>query len=267
MHTTRLDDGTEVFCLRKSEARAIDGHVEAYLRSAGPIGPNAVVIDIGANIGLFAVRVAKALGPHSKVFAFEPVPPIFDVLSANIARHAPGQVTPLQMAMGRTEGSLQMTYYPRSPALSTAHPDIWGEQAELLTHAVQGGARHSTEVPLLGRLLPRFAARLIARYLRGQAQQLEVPKGTVSTLMREQGLTSVDLLKVDVEGAELEVLEGVANEHWPHIRRVVAEVHDVDGRVEKISALLRAAGFQHLKVEVEPGFEQSDVRNVYAMRN
>ena len=45
---------------------------------------------------------------------------------------------------------------------------------------------------------------------------------------------SVDLLKVDVERAEKEVLEGILPSDWPKIRQVAMEVHDVDGGLQTV---------------------------------
>jgi hypothetical protein len=75
----------------------------------------------------------------------------------------------------------------------------------------------------------------------------------------EQLLTELDapvsgpihLLKVDVEGAELIVLEGVSDAVWARIRQVVVEVHDVDNRLEVIKRMLAAKGFDKLAVESE----------------
>lgn len=68
---------------------------------------------------------------------------------------------------------------------------------------------------------------------------------TVSALLRrpELGLgNGVDLLKVDVERAELAVLRGVDAADWPRIRQVSMEVHDVDGQLERVLDLLRTQG-------------------------
>jgi hypothetical protein len=51
------------------------------------------------------------------------------------------------------------------------------------------------------------------------------------------------LLKVDVEGDELNVLLGIDAAHWPMIRQVVVEVHDVDGRLHDVCRLLRGVGY------------------------
>jgi len=48
---------------------------------------------------------------------------------------------------------------------------------------------------------------------------------TVSEIMAEHGIGRIDLLKVDIEGAEREVLE--ASSDWmPHVDALVAELHD-----------------------------------------
>jgi hypothetical protein len=44
----------------------------------------------------------------------------------------------------------------------------------------------------------------------------------------------VDLLKIDVERAELEVLNGIEQSDWSKIKQVVMEVHDTDKRLEKV---------------------------------
>ncbi len=53
------------------------------------------------------------------------------------------------------------------------------------------------------------------------AQTEECRMCTVSDLIRSHGLARIDLLKIDVEGAELDVLHGIAHEDWRLIRQVI----------------------------------------------
>jgi len=66
----------------------------------------------------------------------------------------------------------------------------------------------------------------------------------LSDIIKEENITSIDLLKIDVEGAEMAVVEGINESDWSKIRQMVIEVHDIDGRVDKMSKLFREHGFE-----------------------
>jgi len=53
----------------------------------------------------------------------------------------------------------------------------------------------------------------------------------------------IDILKIDVEGSELDVLAGISSELWGKIKRVVVEVHDIDGRLGEVLNLFCMNGF------------------------
>ena len=65
----------------------------------------------------------------------------------------------------------------------------------------------------------------------------------MSEVIRENQVCKIDLLKVDVEGSELDVLRGIDQEDWGKIRQVIVEVHDIDNRVEKIVSMLKRRGY------------------------
>lgn len=50
--------------------------------------------------------------------------------------------------------------------------------------------------------------------------------------------------QIDVEGAELGVLEGIGEGTWPRIRQVVVETHPVGGRPALVRELLERRGFR-----------------------
>jgi hypothetical protein len=78
---------------------------------------------------------------------------------------------------------------------------------------------------------------------------------TISTIMREEKVERIDLLKIDVEKAELKVLLGIEDQDWCKINQIVIEVHDIDNRLEIIKAILLEKGYS---VEVR---EQADLKN------
>src|SRR4051812_11652609 len=119
MTTATLADGTEVFCLRRSEAMVLDSHVEGYLAHGVRIDDGDIVLDVGANIGLFGIRAVQRF-PGVRVFAFEPIPEIYAVLARNAERFGEGRLVTLPVGIADKPGRTRFNYYPNSPALSTS---------------------------------------------------------------------------------------------------------------------------------------------------
>ena len=84
------------------------------------------------------------------------------------------------------------------------------------------------------------AVRCVAARMLSGARRVSRPVCSVSDVVDAHGLDVVDVLKIDVERAELDVLRGVSDAHWPRFRSVVCECHDVDGSLDAVLHLLRA---------------------------
>ncbi|KAJ8130145.1 hypothetical protein O1611_g3483 [Lasiodiplodia mahajangana] len=78
----------------------------------------------------------------------------------------------------------------------------------------------------------------------GGAQQVDVKLERLSNILNSHPeFTRIDLLKIDVEGAELEVLRGLDDSHWDLVRNVVLETWDGSGVKAEIESLLTSKGF------------------------
>ncbi len=76
------------------------------------VKPGATVVDIGAQVGYFAVMAGSRVRPGGQVFAFEPVPRNLDVLRRNIsARSLDGVVQPVDKAVSNEPGTIEMVIY------------------------------------------------------------------------------------------------------------------------------------------------------------
>lgn len=263
MNSTTLKDGTQVYCLKSIEAQFLDGHIENYLAHGINIKDGDTVFDIGANIGLFGVRLMQQ-HPNVKVFAFEPIPSIFEVLQANAQKFGAGRFTPLPYGVSEKIGMATFSYYPDTPALSTAHADMWTDDS--FGEAVKGSVNNAPKNMRWIRWIPGFLHKLIAKYLRRNVQQINCELCTVSSIIQEYKIPKIDILKIDCEGAELAVLQGINALDWPKIHSVVSEVHDINNRLSEITALLQDKGFTQIHTEKEAGFEKTALINIYATR-
>ncbi len=130
------------------------------------IGPGAVIIEVGANIGAHTVELSRLAGPQGAVIAFEPQRMVFQVLCANLALNSCANVYAFQAAIGAAPGSIAV------PVLDPNRPNNFGGLSLLGNNA---GER--------------------------------VPLRTID----EYALQTCHLMKLDLEGMEVEALRGAAN--------------------------------------------------------
>lgn len=265
MRQSKLEDGTELYSIRSSEAIVLDSHIEGYFNHGVTIKDGDIIFDVGANIGIFGLRACQ-LYPHIEVYAFEPIPDIYEVLKANANKYGKGRFHALPFGVSEEEGMATFTYYPNSPALSTAHSDLWNEDPEMFVNAVKGSLNDAPKGYRWVRFLPRFAVRMLAKYLRSGAKQFECQLKPISQTIAQYEVPRIDLLKIDCEGAEILALKSIAAEDWSKIRQVVVEVHDSEGRLDFVRNLFKEKGFSKITTDREKALEKTFLYNVYAVR-
>lgn len=133
--------------------------------------PGAIAIDVGANIGMWSVMLAKA-NTGTRVFSFEPNPAVYQRLVANLRANQCQNVVALNQAASESVGELVFYCDPIAPDMSRA-------------------IAPSEDV----RSIPPENLR-------------RVPTATLDGVCAEQNIERIALLKIDVEGHELSVLKG-----------------------------------------------------------
>lgn len=266
MRQVSLPDGTRLWASNALEAAVLFREIvteRTYERHGVHVEPGDTVFDVGANIGLFAIHLARTV-PRVRVHAFEPVPGVFEMLSRNVASQAPG-VRLYNVGLADREGEAVFEVDPGLTMTASMHPGVLEDAADRtasgsrwLAAAVADLHRAKPSVSTrvlqgalgfpLGRLgvtaafVPVWAALALKRRLSLQRPSCRLR--TLSWAIAEAGVDRVDLVKVDVEGAEEAVLDGIDERTWPLIRQLVIEVHDVAGRLERLRRLLEARGYR-----------------------
>ena len=263
MKATKLADGTTISCLSSAEARILDHHIDGYFGLGIAIHDGATVLDIGANIGVFGVRVLQKW-PSARVFACEPVPATFACLRDNAKRVGEDRLIALECGISSQPGTAEITYYPNSPALSTTRPERWTTEA--LGDAVAMHLEHPPDDLWYVKRLPKFLARWYAVFMRRTSETFDCELKTVSNLIAEHRIDVIDVLKVDCEGAEYDCLMGIEESDWSKVRQVVVEVHDVEDGLARVTARLEQMGLDEMIVEQEAVFRGTKLFNVFARR-
>jgi len=131
-----------------------------------------VVIDVGANQGNYSLE-AFGFSPSIQIYAFEPHPITFKVLSKKVGKLP--NIMPINMGMSASPGKLQLFDYPTKDGSS--HASLF---QDVITELHGAGSAVSHEVALT----------------------------TLDDFVSSENIPEITLLKIDTEGNELEVLRG-----------------------------------------------------------
>ncbi|WBC01109.1 FkbM family methyltransferase [Micromonospora sp. WMMA1976] len=237
---------------------------QTYLRGGVTLPAGATVFDVGANIGMFSLFV-WSLVPDARLYAFEPVRPVFAALRENLARLG-GGARLFNHGLSDSERSETFTFYPGYSMMS-GQQDYTSPEGEMEVvrqylvneRDLSGGQRTNLLDELDALLADRFEPRAEPVMLR-----------RLSDVIDAEGIERIDLLKIDVQRAELDVLNGLEDRHWPMVQQVAMEVHDAEdgpthGRARHITELLESRGFTVL-TEQDALLEKTDRHNISAVR-
>jgi FkbM family methyltransferase len=182
------------------------------------------VVDIGAHMGRYTIPSSKSVGASGKVIAVEAHPYNFRMLQHNLRLNKLTNVSVLNQAV-----------YSQKARLKLYLPD---EDLGFTTH-------HSLMANYLNAKLSKDVER----------SYIEVEADTLDNLLKIRGVRQVNWIKIDVEGAEYEVLKG-AEEVLSANKRIsiLVEVHGKETYGPTIE-LLRSNNFD---IEFEKTYESGD---------
>ncbi|WP_413207923.1 amino acid adenylation domain-containing protein [Rhodospirillum sp. A1_3_36] len=234
-----LPSGRVVEALHPAEARHYEAEIrdgEAHWLGGMTLEPGAVVVDIGANIGIFSLHMIERF-KAGRVLAVEPSPQVAALLRRNLKPHD-ALVRIAERAVLDRDGVADFTVYSLLSGMSSLRPDRAKDRA-LFAALI---ANESDGREDLARALAGMGDDLIDQ--RMETTVITVPVRRLSSLLRDEGFATgpVDLLKIDVQRGEGLVLDGLDGADWSRVRRVVVE-HQREPGDDSLAARLRDQGF------------------------
>jgi FkbM family methyltransferase len=161
----------EFYCRNKDDFKSITMRENDIIERFCP-KPGDTVVDIGAHIGKYTIIASKRIGANGKVIAIEAHPVNYEMLNHNIKLNGLTNVTTLNYAV-----------YSKETKIKLFLPD------DKLDHTI-----YNTLIPSRAKYEEKF---------------IEVNANTLDNLLQKNGIPrEVNWIKIDVEGAELEVLKG-----------------------------------------------------------
>jgi FkbM family methyltransferase len=160
-------------------------------------------VDVGAHIGYYSLKMARVVGPNGHVIAIEPNARTVRQLQDNIRESGAKTITVQPVACSDAEGSIELFVAPRANT---------GETSLSRKNASKEGS---------------------------SVESYRVRARPLDAIIRESGVSRVDVIKIDVEGAELLVLKGA--------RETLTRYHPLL-IVELVEDQLKAMGASSLEI-------------------
>jgi FkbM family methyltransferase len=182
--------------------------------------PGMTFVDVGANWGYYTLLAAKAVGSTGRVAALEPDPRLYEVLTRNLAINGLGQVTAYRNAAAEQNAQLVLSGYDSS-----------------------GG---------------NFGVSRIADGAGEGPNVFNVEAMTLDEFTQRNDIGRIDLLKMDIEGAELRALVGARGLLGSgKLHRILIELHpraliESGSSTEAVHEELRGAGYTGYRIDHSP---------------
>lgn len=189
------------------------------------------VVDVGSEFGYYAIKAALLVGNEGKVLAIDAHPIMYQVLKMNIELYElTDRIIPVCKAAGKEKGE------------AILHQAITPGGASVVSR----GLKLSLDRNRLHSWLEFAKSGTFFKIIRERCVPVryKVPVETLDGIAKEYNIRKIDLIKIDVEGAELDVLKGSRNILERDRPILLVEVHfDYDWEPETVYGLLQELGY------------------------
>lgn len=209
----KINNMTIKFPARWSRYYESDYEAENYTFLQKQVKPGMHILDIGAHLGLFSATCSQLTGEQGKIICFEPTPGTFAILKETLRLNHCNNVTALQAAVSSKEG--KATFYVSETA----------------------GCNSNS---------------LVKNKSDREASGYDVRLVTIDSIVAEYSVNP-SLIKIDAEGAELDVLKGGAKTFAQHKPILILGLHPafINQKGDSLEAIWELLANQRYEVKLE----------------
>ena len=151
------------------------------------VKPGMIILDVGAHVGYYTRLCASLVGKKGRVIAFEPHPRTFQVLSKNVENV--DNIHLFQVAVAETVGTAELYDYLMMSASGSLHYD------ESMVDLQKSQLKAQDVAPRIANDFPM--------------EKFTVATSPIDDCLASIGVDKVDVIKMDIEGAEIGALRGM----------------------------------------------------------
>ncbi len=219
-----------------------------------------IYFDVGGNNGIYSLYLNDK-NNNIEVHVFEPIKDLYDNIQWNINQNKKRDNNYIinNIGLGNKNENLKINFMPNADGLSTIKDDLEDKKTNMINSKCE-----NFNYPILYPLCKNIVSNLL------NEERLKVEKKDIkivrfSDYIKEHNINFVDKIKVDIEGYELEFLEGINKEDFSKIGAFVIEVENYRNDYKnKITNILKNNNFSF------EYFENNDKNNwimIYAINN
>lgn len=213
--TFHMKDGMRVKIPRTFRGEFRDIFLDdTYELASFDVGTNPLIIDIGANVGLFSLYAALRFR-NPNIYAYEPLTANIKLLNENTTMNSRFlTVHAFQKAVSNSPGEIMLN-------CAGATADDFSTMASICTNAAE--------------------------------ISVAVPATTLKEIFEDNGIDKCDLLKLDCEGAEYAILYNCPPAYLSRISHICMEVHQGDEPGQNIGAMINFLNENGFKTRTRDG--------------
>lgn len=210
------------------------------------------IFDVGANIGVSSIFFAQQ-ADNLKIYSFEPIDRLHAVLDMNLFIHSQTALfKTFNYGLGKeNQENVPFAFFKNNTLISTRYPNL-EEDSQLLSTFLDNTNESRNNQQLVDFVIE--SQREVFCQIR-----------TISSIIQQEKIERINLLKIDVEKAELDVLKGIEKQDWEKIDQIIIEVHNTNNKLSIIKSLLSEKKYI-VKVQQETKLEGTGLYVIHAFR-
>ena len=188
-----------------------------------------------------------------KIYSFEPIDRLHAVLDMNLFIHSQTALfKTFNCGLGKeNQENVPFAFFKNNTLISTRYPNL-KEEGQLLSTFLDNTNESRNNQQLVDFIIE--SKREVFCQIR-----------TISSIIQQEKIERINLLKIDVEKAELDVLLGIEKNDWVKIDQIIIEVHNTNNKLSTIKSLLSEKEYM-VKVQQETKLEGTGLYVLHATR-